>query len=60
MRSGVTAGLAIAWLGSFALQGLVGSFEHQRHLWILFGLILSARQLEQGSLRRPLSNGSLP
>jgi O-antigen ligase len=59
-RSGVTAGLAIAWLGSFALQGLVGSFEHQRHLWILFGLILSARQLEQGSLRRPLSNGSLP
>jgi hypothetical protein len=47
-RSGVTAGLSVAWLASFALQGLVGSFEHQRHLWILFGLILSAREIFGG------------
>jgi O-antigen ligase len=44
-RSGVTAGLCIAWLGGFALQGLVGSFENQRSLWVLLGLILSARQI---------------
>lgn len=35
-------GLAVAWLSGFALQGLVGSFEDARHLWIVFGLLLSA------------------
>jgi O-antigen ligase len=38
----VTFGLSIAWLSGFALQGLVGSFEDARHLWITLGLILSA------------------
>jgi hypothetical protein len=36
------AGLAIAWLSGVAVQGLVGSFEDARHLWVMFGLILVA------------------
>lgn len=33
-------GLFLAFLSSFIYQGLVGSFEDARHLWILLGLIL--------------------
>lgn len=47
-------GLCIAWIGGFVMQGLVGSFEDSRHLWILFGLILSAEAIG----RRP--SGSAP
>ena len=39
-------GLWLAWLSGFAIEGLVGSFEDARHLWILFGLILSASRVE--------------
>lgn len=35
-------GLGIAWLSGLALQGLVGSFEDARHLWLTLGLIMSA------------------
>ena len=40
-------GLALAFLGGFAWQGLVGAFEDSRHLWLLFGLILAADRLEK-------------
>jgi hypothetical protein len=42
----IVFGLAIAWLAGFALQGLVGSFEDARHLWIVLGLLLSASQFK--------------
>lgn len=35
------AGLILAFLAAFVFQGLTGSFEDARHLWILIGLILS-------------------
>jgi O-antigen ligase len=35
--------LSTAWIGGFAVEGLVGSFEDARHLWLLFGLVLCAR-----------------
>lgn len=35
-------GLSIAWLSGFVIEGLVGSFEDARHLWILLGFILAA------------------
>lgn len=38
-------GLAFAFLNAFAYQGLGGSFEDARHLWLLFGLILAADRL---------------
>lgn len=38
-------GLSAAWLSGLAVQGLVGSFEDARHLWIVLGLILSATRL---------------
>jgi O-antigen ligase len=38
-------GLSIAWLSAFAVQGLVGSFEDSRPLWILLGFIASASSL---------------
>lgn len=38
----IVVGLSFAWIGGFVMQGLVGSFEDARHLWIILGLILSA------------------
>ena len=38
-------GLALAFLGAFAWQGLVGAFEDARHLWLLFGLIVAVDRL---------------
>lgn len=45
-------GLAIAWIGGFLIEGMVGSFEDTRHLWILLGLIASARSLVPAEHRR--------
>ena len=42
----IVFGLAIAWLAGFAIEGLVGSFEDARQLWIVLGLLLSASQLK--------------
>jgi O-antigen ligase len=38
-------GLSIAWLAGFVVEGLVGSFEDARHLWLLFGLIAAANRI---------------
>lgn len=35
-------GLCLAWLAGFVIQGLIGAFEHARHLWVLLGFILAA------------------
>ncbi len=34
-------GLSCAFVGAFLYQGLSGSFEDARHLWILFGLLVA-------------------
>jgi hypothetical protein len=44
----ITVGLAIAFLGGFGYQGLGGSFEDARHLWLLLGLIIASQRLEAG------------
>jgi hypothetical protein len=41
--------LAIAWLQAWLWQGLVGSFEDTRCLWLLLGLTLAAFRLEEGA-----------
>jgi hypothetical protein len=41
-------GLLIGFISSFVLQGLVGSFEDARHLWVLLGLILAAYKIKYG------------
>lgn len=41
--------LGLAWLDCFAVQGLVGSFEDARHLWVLVGLWLASLRLEASS-----------
>ncbi|MEO7750995.1 MAG: O-antigen ligase family protein [Sphingomicrobium sp.] len=54
-------GLSIAWLSGLAIEGLVGSFEDARHLWVLFGLMLAAARLG-GNARacgaQPLADGA--
>lgn len=40
-RSVIRRALAIAFISAFIFQGLVGSFENTRHLWVLIGLILA-------------------
>ena len=37
--------LGFAFLDAFAYQGLGGSFEDSRHLWLLLGLFLAAGRL---------------
>lgn len=40
-------GLGLAWLAAFAWQGLTGSFEDSRHLWLVLGLLIAADRLER-------------
>lgn len=42
-------GLTTAFICSFFYQGLTGSFEDARHLWVLIGLILSAQSLRENN-----------
>jgi len=37
--------LAIAFAQGFLYQGLSGSFEHTRHLWVLAGLLMAAIEI---------------
>ncbi|HQU83352.1 MAG TPA: O-antigen ligase family protein [Pyrinomonadaceae bacterium] len=39
--------IATAFLCSFVYQGLTGSFEDARHLWVLVGFVLSAKSVLQ-------------
>lgn len=38
--------LGIAFAAAFLYQGLIGSFENARHLWVLIGLILAVSSLQ--------------
>lgn len=42
----VTVGLGLAWLNAFVYQGLTGSYEDARHLWVLVGLLLANWRLQ--------------
>jgi O-antigen ligase len=54
-------GLCIAWLGGFVVEGLVGSFEDARHLWIVFGLVASVSRFKipEREVENPASRQSL-
>jgi putative inorganic carbon (hco3(-)) transporter len=39
--------LILAFISAFFYQGLTGSFEDTRHLWVLIGFILSSETLEK-------------
>ncbi len=41
LRQNIKTALFLSFLSAFIYQGLVGSFEDARHLWVLMGLILS-------------------
>jgi O-antigen ligase len=38
--------LGLAFIGTFCYQGLIGSYEDARHLWVLLGLLASSSELE--------------
>lgn len=38
--------LGLAFIGTFCYQGLIGSYEDARHLWILLGLLASAGEIK--------------
>ena len=40
-NSVIRAGLGIAFISAFLYQGLAGSYENARHLWVLIGLLVS-------------------
>ena len=44
----ISAWLGIAFFSAFIYQGLTGSFEDARHLWLLIGLIAAATSIERG------------
>jgi len=39
----------LAFLVAFAYEGLGGSFEDARHLWVLFGLFLASGRLAEAT-----------
>src|SRR5215467_3423572 len=41
--------LAMAFVQGFLYQGLSGSFEHTRHLWVLAGLLMAAIEIKNYS-----------
>ena len=43
----VRVGIGLSFLGAFAYQGLGGSFEDTRHLWVLLGLLMAASRLSR-------------
>jgi len=49
----VRVGLGLAWLNAFAFQGLTGSYEDARHLWVLLGLLLASIRIEQVTGLKP-------
>ncbi|WP_332812746.1 O-antigen ligase family protein [Sphingomonas sp.] len=49
----VPFGLGLAFLDAFAYQGLTGSFEDARHLWVLLGLFLASLRLRAVSPEAP-------
>jgi O-antigen ligase len=40
----IKTALGLAFIGTFCYQGLIGSYEDARHLWILLGLLASASE----------------
>lgn len=42
----IKTALGLAFIGTFCFQGLIGSYEDARHLWILLGLLASASELK--------------
>lgn len=58
----VRAALGIAFVSAFLIQGLIGSFEDARYLWVVMGLILAVRGMgdEKGSgTSRPSTTTSI-
>jgi putative inorganic carbon (hco3(-)) transporter len=43
----LTAALLIAFISGFIIQGLTGSFEDARHLWLAIGLIFAMKSVRQ-------------
>ena len=41
-------GLGLAWLNGFVYQGLTGSYEDARHLWLLLGLVIASVSFARG------------
>ena len=50
----VRVALGLSFLGGFVYQGLGGSFEDTRHLWVVLGLLIAAKRLSRadGNSRR--------
>lgn len=53
----VRRGLCLAFVSAFLYQGLTGSYDDARHLWILIGLMFAARNISTGSVEQGLAHG---
>jgi len=45
----ITAAIGLGLVCSFIYQGLLGSFEDARHLWVLMGMFLAAQRIDQAN-----------
>ncbi len=54
----IVFGLATAFLTGFVVQGLTGSFEDARHLWVLIGMLVAANLNERTRLDHYLRSSS--
>lgn len=42
----IKTALGLVFIGTFCFQGLIGSYEDARHLWVMLGLLASASELK--------------
>lgn len=50
-NSYILQGLGLAFLSAFVYQGLTGSFEDARHLWVLMGMIPAAGSFQKSDIQ---------
>jgi O-antigen ligase len=50
--------LAIAFAQGFLYQGLSGSFEHTRHLWVLAGLLMAAIEIRHSNIHSGITGAA--
>lgn len=58
-RGTLPLALAAGWLIAFVYEGLTGSYEDARHLWILLGLVIASDRLSR-SAAEPSTNRISP
>lgn len=56
----IRVGIAISFFSGFVYQGLGGSFEDARHLWVTLGLLMAAARISRADERNHIAGAPSP